>query len=185
VRQEFEAGPHEAASREGKIAGCTACHANHGTEIVPPEQIGATCIRCHEKESAAAMTGAEIQELTVGASRELEAAEQALTRLVRAGHRVDTERFRYQTARTAFLQFKEVQHSLNMEQLEELSLRIGSISRDLRSGAEAVEEKRWEHKLLLMPIWFLTLAAVVLAWFRLRDEARRPKKGVKEEEGER
>jgi len=185
VRQEFEAGPHEAAAREGKIAGCTACHANHGTEIVPPEQIGATCIRCHEKESAAAMTGAEIQELTVGASRELEAAEQALTRLVRAGHRVDTERFRYQTARTAFLQFKEVQHSLNMEQLEELSLRIGSISRDLRSGAEAVEEKRWEHKLLLMPIWFLTLAAVVLAWFRLRDEARRPKKGVKEEEGER
>jgi hypothetical protein len=185
VRQEFEAGPHQAAAREGKIAGCTACHANHRTEAVPPEQIGATCVGCHDSQSAAAMTGAEVQELMVGASRELEAAEEALTRLVRAGHRVDTERFRYQTARTAFLQFKEVQHSLNLERLEELSLRIGSISRDIRSGAEAVEEQRWEHKLLLAPIWFLTLAAVVLAWFRLRDEARRQKKGGNVEEGDR
>jgi hypothetical protein len=152
---------------------------------VPAEQIGATCVGCHASESAPALTGAEIQQLMVGATRELDAADEALTRLVRGGHRVDTERFRYRTARTAFLQFKEVQHSLNLERLEELSLRIGSISRDIRSGAEAVEEQRWEHKLLLAPIWFLTLAAVVLAWFRLRDEARRRKQGDGVEGGDR
>jgi hypothetical protein len=185
VQQEFEAGAHDAAAREGKIAGCTACHANHRTEAVPPEQIGATCAGCHASQSGAAMTGVEIQELMVKASRELEAAEEALTRLVRAGRRVDTERFRYQTARTAFLQFKEVQHSLNLERLEELNLRIGSISRDIRAGAEAVEEQRWERRLLLAPIWFLTLAAVVLAWFRLRDEVGRRKKRGKVEEGDR
>ena len=106
------------------------------------------------------------------ASRELEAAEVALTRLAGAGRRVDTQRFRYQTARTAFLQLHQAQHSLNTQRLEELSLRISSISRDIRSAAEAAEERRWEHKLLLAPLWFLVLAAVVLAWFRLRDETR-------------
>ncbi len=174
VRREFEAGPHEAAARAGTIGGCTACHDNHRTEIVPVDRIAATCTRCHESASAAATTGAEIQELMVSSSRELDAAVEALARLSRTGRRVDTERFRYQTARTAFLQFKQVQHSVDMERLEDLSLRIGSISRDIRSAAEAVEEKRWEHKLLLIPIWFLTLAAVVLAWFRLREDARQP-----------
>lgn len=128
------------------------------------------------------MTGAEVQGLMVRASRELEAAEEALTHLVQAGRRVDTERFRYQAARTEFLQLRQVQHSLNLERLEELNLRIGSISRDIRAAAEAVDEQRWEHRLLLAPIWFLTLAAVVLAWFRLRDETGRRKK---REEGDR
>ena len=185
VQREFEAGPHQAAAQDGRIAGCTACHDNHETEVVALEQIGATCTRCHQSESDAARTGIEIQELMVGASRELEAAEDALTRLSRAGRRVSTERFRYQTARTAFLQLHQVQHSLNLEQLEELSLRISSISRDIRAAAEAVEEKRWEHKLLLAPIWFLALAAIVLAWFRLRDEARREEDGAGEGERER
>jgi hypothetical protein len=185
VRREFEAGPHQAAALDGKIAGCTACHDNHRTEAVPLEEIGVTCTRCHAKESTAARTGVEIQELMMAASGDLDAAEEALARLGRAGRSVQTERFRYQTARTAFLQFQEVQHSLNLEELEELSLRISSISRDIRSAAEAVEEKRWEHKLLLAPIWFLVLAAIVLAWFRLRDEVRREEDGAGEGERER
>jgi len=185
VRREFEAGPHAAAAQDGRIAGCTACHDNHRTEAVPLEEIGATCTRCHATESAAAQTGAEIQELMVAASRDLDAAEEALARLGRAGRSVHTQSFRYQTARTAFLQLHQAQHSLNLERLEELSLRVGSISRDIRSAAEAVEEKRWEHKLLLVPIWFLALAGIVLAWFRLRDEMRRSKGATGEEESER
>jgi hypothetical protein len=35
-------------------------------------------------------------------------------------------------------------------------------------------EQRWEHKLLLIPVWFLALAIVVLAWFRLSEARRRP-----------
>ena len=184
-RRAFEAGPHQAAAQDGRIAGCTACHDNHETEAVPLEQIAVTCTRCHEQESAAARNGTEIQQLMVGASRQLGAAEQAMARLARAGRRVDTEHFRYQTARTAFLQFQQVQHGLNMEQLEELNLRVASISRDIRAASEAVEEKRWEHKLLLVPIWFLTLAGVVLAWFRLRDETRREREAGGEGESDR
>lgn len=179
VQQAFEEGPHEAAAEDGRIAGCTACHDNHETEIVPLERIGDTCTRCHEPESAAARAGVEIQERMVGAARELEAAERALTHMARAGRRVDTQRFRYRSARTAFFQFQQIQHSLDVERMEELSLRIGSVTRDIRSAAEAVEERRWEHKLLLVPIWFLTLAGLLLAWFRLRD-AREPH----EEEGD-
>lgn len=169
VERAFETGPHGAAAAAGAIAGCTACHDNHETEIVPPERVGETCTRCHEAESPAARAGAEIEERMVEAVRELEAAEEALADMERAGRDVDTQRFRFLTARTAFHQFQQVQHSLDMEQMEDLSLRIRSVTGDIRGAAESVEERRWEHKLLLVPIWFLALAGIVLAWFRRHE----------------
>lgn len=172
VRAAFEQGPHEAAAEDGRIAGCTACHDNHETEVVPPEEIAGTCTQCHEPDSPGARAGLEIQERMVRAARELEEAENALTYMTRAGRSVHTERFRYQSARTAFLQFQQLQHGLDLDRMEALSLRIASITGDIRSASESVQERRWEHRLLLAPIWFLALAAVVLAWFRLRERRR-------------
>jgi len=64
-----------------------------------------------------------------------------------------------------------------VERLENLGLRVKSISRDLRGSAEVVEERQWEHKLLLVPIWFLALASLALVWLALRAlEGRKPKK---------
>lgn len=184
VQRAFEAGPHEAAAEDGRIAGCTACHDNHETETVPLEEIGDTCTRCHEPESPAARTGLEIEERMVQAERQLDAAGEALDEMARAGHGTHTERFRYQTARTAFLQFQQIQHSIDLDRMEELSLRIGSITGDIRAAAESVEERRWEHKLLLVPVWFLALAGIVLAWFRHRERDRRTEPEWEPEEAE-
>lgn len=181
VQRAFETGPHEAAAADGSISGCTACHDNHETEVVPLEEIGDTCTRCHEPESPAARTGLEVEERMVRAARQLEAAEEALAEMTRAGHDTRTERFRYQTARTAYLQFQQVQHSVDLDRMEELSLRIGSITGDIRAAAESVEERRWEHRLLLVPIWFLILAGLVLAWFRLRERSLRREEGAEPE----
>jgi len=169
VRRAFDAGPHGAADRAGNLPGCTACHSNHETERVPPDTIAETCVECHDAESRAAQLGVEAEELIVAAQNDLQAADEAIEELVVAGWQVGDLQFRYQTALTDYLQIAEFQHSLDVEQLEDLGRRVGSISRDIRATAEVSAEQRWEHKLLLVPVWFLTLSAIVLGWFKLRS----------------
>lgn len=168
VRRAFDAGPHGEAARAGALPGCTACHSNHETERVAPEAIAETCVECHDADSRAAQFGAEAEEVIVHADRDLRAADEAIEELVVAGWQVGDLRFRYRTAQTDYLQIAEFQHSLDIERVGDLSRRVGSISRDIRATAEASAERRWEHKLLLVPVWFLTLSAIVMGWFKLR-----------------
>jgi hypothetical protein len=39
---------------------------------------------------------------------------------------------------------------------------------DLSAAAEASAARRWEHRLILLPVWFLVLSALVLTWLTLR-----------------
>jgi hypothetical protein len=169
VGRAFEAGPHGSASRGGRLPGCLACHSNHGTERVPPDSIVALCERCHEPGSRPLLVGAELQAGVVRAARDLVIAERAVGELRLSGYQVADERFRYQTALTSFRQMEEVQHNLDMVQLEELARRVRSNTEIIRATAEARAEERWEHKLLLVPVWFLALSALTFAWFKLRD----------------
>lgn len=169
VRRAFYEGPHGAATLAGKLPGCTACHSNHGTEPVPADRIVDTCRDCHEERGHAISTGLEIQQQVSRAIEDMRSAEEAIAELVHQGHRVGDLRFRYQTALTAYHQIAQAQHSLDLEHLDELGRRVASIAGDLRSTAEVAAEHRWEHKLILAPAWFLALAAMVLAWFKLRS----------------
>ncbi len=173
VRQAFNDGPHGAAARAGSLPGCTACHSNHDTERVPPDGIAATCTGCHASNSRAAVAGLEIQERTVSARDELALAEQAIAELVEAGRQVSDTRLRYRTALTAYKQISQTQHSLDLETLNDLERQVSSISRDIRGSAEVAAEHRWEHKLILIPVWFLALSAIVLSWFKLRAIRKR------------
>lgn len=169
VRRAFYAGPHGAAARAGALPGCTACHSNHGTERVPPDQIAVTCTNCHTEDSPAALVGVEIQDKVQHATQELSRAEEAIHQLLRSGRRVTDITFRYETALTAHSQIGQTQHSLDLEALEDLSRQVASISRDIRAAEEVASEEIWEHKLILIPVWFLALSGVVLAWFKLRS----------------
>jgi hypothetical protein len=183
TRKAFDEGPHGRATAEGKIPGCTACHSNHDTERIPGEQVAETCTSCHAGESAPALLGTEIEEIIVRGEREIEAADEAIRELVRAGHEVADTRFQYRTALTQNLQLASVQHALNVERLADLERVVGSISRDIVGEAEVSAEEKWEHKLFLIPVWFFALATVVLAGSRLRrltlrDRSRSPWEGV-------
>ena len=162
-------GPHGAPALDGSIPGCLGCHSNHGTARTPPEEIAALCAECHDAGSRAGLMGVEIQEQVLRAAEELHISAEAIEELVEMGHEADDDRFRYQAALTDYQQIALVQHSLDMEQLEELGLRVRSNTGIIRSTAEHLAEERWEHKLLLIPIWFLALSAVALAWFKLRE----------------
>ena len=168
VREAFDGGLHGEAAASGALPGCTGCHANHSTEPVPIDGIAATCTACHETDSEAALVGVEIEERVARAFTQMEEAERALDELQRAGHPVADLRFRYRTALTAYEQIALVQHSLDLEQMEDLGLRVASVSGRIRSAAEVSEERRWEHRLLLMPVWFFALAAIAFASFKLR-----------------
>ena len=173
VSEAFEAGPHAEAARAGKIAGCVGCHSNHDTERVPAEHIASTCARCHAPGTRAHTMGAAIQRDVVQATADLRAAEEAIGRLTRAGRQSGDAQFRFRSALTAYLQIAGVQHDLDVDELEELTRRVRSISRDLQGMADVAEEHRWEHKLFLVPVWFLALASVALALLTLRRLERR------------
>jgi len=164
---EFQAGPHGEAAGRGAIPGCLACHSNHGTERIPPEEIAALCGGCHAPESSAAVAGAEIQTVVMRAETELQLAEHAIEELRLHGRRVSDAGLRYQTAFTAFSEMAKAQHSLDLEMLDDLGRSVASISREVRGTAEVSAERRWEHRLLLVPIWFLALATLALVGFKL------------------
>jgi hypothetical protein len=174
--QAFNRGPHASATARGKLKGCLGCHSNHDTERVPIAGIAATCTRCHAAGTRAVALGEGIQRSALQASDDLRSADSAIQRLTLAGVQTGDARFRYQTALTAYLQIAEAQHTLDQERLDDLARRVGSIARDLRSMAEVAEERQWEHRLMLVPVWFLALASLALVWLSLRAlEGRTPK----------
>lgn len=169
LERAFYQGPHGTAASTGRIPGCLGCHSNHGTERTPPEAIAAMCARCHATESAPGLMGVEIQEQVLRATQELYQAADAIDSMVAMGREVADERFRYQSAISEYNQIALVQHSLDLERLGDLGLRVRSNTGIIRAAAESRAEERWEHKLLLVPVWFLALSWIVLAWFKLRE----------------
>jgi predicted CXXCH cytochrome family protein len=178
VGQATALGPHGAAARAGKFPGCLGCHSNHRTERIPPDSTAGLCQKCHADDSRIREVGLDIQRLMTQASSDLRSAERAVERLRVDGRRTGDHRFRYQSALSYYLQIAQVQHSLDLERLEDLGRRVRSTSVQLGAAAEVSAERRWEQKLILLPVWFLALSAVALALLILR--AVRVRKGVEE-----
>jgi len=172
VRRAFDLGPHGAAGGPPAPLGCTACHSNHDTERVATDSIAGTCGNCHAEGSAPVTLGVEIEQLLLRSSEELQRADEAILELVREGHEVSDERFRYQAALTNYRILETTQHSLDLERMTDLGRLVASASLDIRNKAEVSLEERWEHKLLLIPIWFFALGIVFLAGYRLRQLGR-------------
>jgi hypothetical protein len=164
----FEIGPHGPAAATGRLEGCLGCHANHDTEKVPVDRFAASCTKCHAEGTSAHALGVEMQQYLAQADSSLQAAEAGLTELMRVGRRTGDARFRYQTALTAFHQAGRAQHDLDVRQLEELTRRVRSIANGIGAMLETHEERRWEHKLFLVVVWFLALSALSLSWIALR-----------------
>lgn len=170
---EFHDSPHGVASRSGAMPGCLGCHRNHGTDVAAPEDIATLCTTCHASDSNAARVGVEIQTEVMNARQELQRADAAIEELALAGRRVTDARFRYRSAFTAWGEMKKAQHSLNTATLGDLGRQVSSISREIRETAEATAEHRWEHRVLLFPVWFLALSAIALVGYRLLTLRRR------------
>ncbi len=169
VRQALASGPHGGSAETGNVLlGCTACHTNHGTETVDSEMIAETCMHCHAEGDRATMIGEQIEEIAVRAEHDMESAREAIGELGEAGRQTSDARFLYRGALTEFRQIARVQHGLDMEHLTDLELKVSSNTKSIEASAEVAAEERWEHRLLLIPLWFFALSIAVLAHFRLR-----------------
>ena len=125
--------------------------------------------------------GVELQRRVIDATSDMQSAQRAVGELSLAGRRVTDYEFRYQTALTSYLQIGQVQHSLDLTQLDQLGRQVRSISVDLGNAAETAAEQRWEHKLILAPVWFLALSALALGWLALRSIKRAKRSGGAED----
>jgi hypothetical protein len=130
------------------------------------------CARCHEADGRVPALAGEIEEELVRAGQDLAAARHSIEEMEASGRSVADERFRYLAAFTAYKQYGIAQHSLDFDQLEELGRQVRSNTGVINATAEAYAEERWEHKLLLVPVWFLALSALALAMFKLRELER-------------
>lgn len=169
VRRAFMAGPHGPASLAGEMPGCLGCHSNHGTEPIPPDRLLAQCHSCHEEGSDAAELGSRLQAEIVQATHRMGWAREAAAELTALGHDLEDASFRYRSALTDYMQLGAVQHSLDLGAVEDLGRRVRSATFDIQERAEVAGEEDWEHRLILLPVWFLALATVALAGFRLRE----------------
>jgi len=151
------------------MSGCTACHSNHGTEHVAPDEVAEACAQCHVAGTHAAAVADSLEERVHEASHAMEVAQEAMVQLAAAGRPIADMELRYRTALTAYRQMAQAQHSIQIDVLEDLALRVLSSTRTIEEAAEVAAEERWEHKLLLIPVWFLALAVVVLARFRIGE----------------
>jgi hypothetical protein len=169
VRRAFMSGPHGEPSRAGEMPGCLGCHSNHGTESIPPERILAQCLTCHDEGTEPAALGERLQAEIMQATERMGWASDASHELTALGHDLEDTDFRYRSALTDYMQLAAAQHSLDLEAVEDLGRRVRSATFDIQERAEVAEEERWEHRLLLVPVWFLALATAALAGFRLRE----------------
>lgn len=169
VREAFNRGPHGASRGRGAVSGCTACHSNHGTEHIAPDAVAEACAACHAAGTAAAAVADSMEARVLEASHLMETAVGAMARLEAAGRPVTDAGLRYRTALTAYRQMAQVQHSLDLETLETLTLQVLSSARTIEEAAAVAAEQRWEHELLLIPVWFLALAVVILARYRMAE----------------
>jgi len=168
VAQAFNAGPHGPAARSGRIQGCLGCHRNHGTQRIANDSIAAMCDKCHATDTRLHQMGVDLQRRMTQATSDLRSAASAVDRLAKAGQRMGDARFRYQSTLSDYLQIAQVQHGLDPDKLETLEGRVSAGSIELDRMAAASDDTRFEHKLLLLPVWFLSLSAVALAGLTLR-----------------
>ena len=112
--------------------------------------------------------GEQIEEGVIRAEQQMESAREAIAELGLTGRRSSDARFRYRNALTEFRQIARVQHGLDIELLTDIELKVSSITKAIEAEAEVADEERWEHRLLLIPLWFFALSIATLAYFRLR-----------------
>ena len=169
VRRALASGPHGGTAETGNILlGCTSCHTNHGTERIDSGSIAETCTNCHQDSSPAVRIGEQIEEGVIRAEQQMESAREAIAELGLTGRQSSDARFRYRNALTEYRQIARVQHGLDIELLTDIELKVSSITKAIEAEAEVADEERWEHRLLLIPLWFFALSIATLAYFRLR-----------------
>jgi hypothetical protein len=172
TREYFKAGPHRQAADEGKISECVSCHGDHDTTRPDRGLFDTACQRCHPADSAAFATGQKLKTLLSRADESLEACAGELARAEPLFPTVVRYRPRLQQAQAHFMEALPVQHSLNVERVDDLTRSARSIAEDVRASIHGVEQQSQLRYLELTLAWGAILSAVAVARLYLKEKRR-------------
>ena len=180
VEREFDAAsPHGDVTAENQRPTCATCHNSHDIASVDPtspelsQHFETMCAECHAEGSDALNAGLKLATLVGGTQRALADARDALDRADRRGFDVEPYRSRMTEARAYLIQALPVQHSMRVEQVQDLTRRSRSVAESIQSQAHGLLGAQQIRLVGLALVWgFLALGLVVALLYR-RERHRR------------
>jgi hypothetical protein len=131
--------------------------------MTPLSGIGTLCQGCHEADSPEGVAGLQLQEQVLRAEAAGDRAREALRLLSEAGEHIVDEEVRFFLVETHLKELMLQAHTLDPNLVDDLVRRISSLTTEIGERSDVVEERRWERKLLVIPLWILLLGGVLLA----------------------
>jgi len=156
----FSKSPHKKAFSEGKLPACATCHQHH--DILPTSdamlgiESSATCVSCHEKDSAGYKAAATMKSALVQLKNRLDAARDLLQRAERAGMEVSRPIY----------DLTEGHNELVRARVEIHSFDPGALSKVVTQGEKIAEASQQSGQKALGELAFrrkgLAISAVIL-----------------------
>jgi hypothetical protein len=172
AQEYLDRGPHRAAVATGKMDSCTSCHGDHQTSPPSHELFDTACRGCHTPQSSEFATGQKLKTIFLQASESVDTASEEL---VEARKRFPTlnrlETYLLQ-GRAYLMESLPVQHSLALDEVEDLARAARSVADDVRSSIYGIRYTEQLRYMELAVMWIFIVLACVAA-FLYRAELRR------------
>jgi hypothetical protein len=169
TREYFNESPHRQAASEGKMSECAGCHGYHDTAHPDRTLFDTTCAGCHPGDGTASATGQKLKTLLSRASEALESAATDMARVEPFFPRVVRYRHRLRQADAYLLEALPVQHSLDMERVDDLTRNARSIAEEVQGSVHGVEQESHLRYIALALGWGFILFAVGVAHLYRRE----------------
>jgi hypothetical protein len=172
TQEYFKDSPHRQAADNGKIPECVSCHGKHDT--APPDRalFDTACPSCHPPDTAAFATAQKLKTILSRTNESLEVAGAELARAETLFPTAVRYRPRLQQAMAHFLEALPVQHSLNVDRVDDLTRSARSIAEDVRASVHGVEQQTQVRYLELTIAWVAILFTVAVAYLYLKEKRR-------------
>lgn len=164
VRDYFRAGPHQAVMAAAGIPECSACHGNHK---IPPagEKLWVdACKNCHAENGPEAKRGIEIRNLLTEAQDEITKADKVVEEARKIPIDVSDYEAGLEEARTYLTQAVPVTHSLNVQQVEDLTRHGRSLAVEIQKELKAKQDILQDRRIILIVIWFFILLTIAIIY---------------------
>jgi len=172
ARAHFLEGPHRAAMDEAGIPECASCHGNHKIVKADLNLLEAICKTCHEPGSRQVELATQMKTLYAAADADVASAREVLAQAAAIPLYVEDYEARLEEARTSLTEALPAMHSVNLEEIEQLTGRARSIGQEVESEIRGrLDSRRWRGVGLLF-FWFYLIVTVAALIHYRRSAAR-------------
>lgn len=178
-QQLFDSGPHKNAFAAMNVAGCIACHTNHGIQYPSDAMIGtgkgAICVTCHSEGepgyAAAAAMHADLTKL----NDEIGRSDEILSRAEKTGVEVSEAKLALAEAKDDLTKARVTIHSVRPEAVDQdVQAGLKVTQKTYQAGLSAMKESNYRRRGLAISIIAIVFVLIALALFIRKMEAGKP-----------